>query len=948
MRNIYLLTLFILTSIQTFAQSQLAGTVKSALDQTPVIGASITIKGTVVGTVTNTEGRFTLKHNTKAPFIIRISSVGFATKEVNVSNATNLDIALEEENGMLQEVTVSGNRIEESIVKAPVTVEKLGAKQLAQSSASDVYFALQSLKGVDLLTQSLGFKSINLRGFGANNNNRFVQLTDGMDNRSPGLGFGFGNVAGISDIDIESIEILPGASSALYGPDALQGIMITKSKSPFEFQGLTAQLKMGVNNVGKSYIDPQFYSDFALRYAKQLGNRFAVKVNFQRLKGTDFIADNYSDRMHRGRPGFFAIDNANKTVGLGYVPNDNPATNFAYDGVNIYGDDFNNGGSFSFPANFSNAALAGKTVTRTGYTELELLKNGGEVFSNRANVSLYYKLTDKIQANIGWYYGNGNMIRTAGFREYFPDYNRHQFRAEILGDEFFVRAYSTTQTAEGYNLGNLAARMLSVSKTSATWGADFGKAFTGDIAAARAAADAGKPMAGSAEFNRIHSELINTYNNVPTTLKTSAGAAINGVRFADNSSMFHSEGMYNFKKFLPKNIEVITGASFRKYSMLTKGTIFPTKRDGNEFTINEYGWYVQASPTFKLGEKASIRPVVALRYDKNEYFKGGFTPRASAVLTIGAHNFRASWQSAFRNPSPNQLLADGKTGEVGGSQAALDGANVTNNPIYTEASVNKFRTSGNVADLVKYVPAPDNFTTEKITTWELGYKTLIANKLYVDAFYFNSTYNDFIATQNYIQAKTVGSTDDLKQAATSTTYQVNFNNTNEIYVNGWGIGAEYLLGKGYTVSANYANQVGTITPRNAAGVILKDAFGNDIVKRRMSDPDVAQVGRNFFISPENRYNITLSNPKVTKRIGFTVSYRWTDKMWVEQGTTQGDIWLPSWNTVDASVSIKMPSMKSIIKVGGSNIFNQYYSQGYGLAQIGGLYYVSINFDEMLR
>lgn len=939
--------LFLLASLQVIAQTQLSGTIKSATDKTPIIGASVLVKGTVIGTVTNTEGKFTLKVPA-TPFTIRITSIGFVKKEVEVSAASELTIEMDEENGTLQEVTVTGNRVEESIVKAPVTVEKLGAKQLAQSPASDVYFSLQSLKGVDLLTQSLGFKSVNLRGFGANNNNRFVQLTDGMDNRSPGLGFGFGNVAGISDIDIESIEILPGASSALYGPDALQGIMLTKSKSPFEFQGLTAQLKMGVNNVGKSYINSQLYSDIALRYAKQIGNRFAVKVNFQRLKGTDFIADDYSDRMHRGRPGFFVADNASKTTSIGYIPNNNPATNLGYDGVNIYGDDFNNGGAFSFPANFANTSLAGKTVTRTGYTELELLQNGGEVFSNRANISLYYKLTDKIQASVGWYYGNGNMIRTAGFREYFPNYSRNQFRAEILGDEFFVRAYNTSQTAEGYNLGNLAARLLSVWKVSTTWGADFGKAFTGDIAAARAAADAGKPLAGSTEFNRIRDELIGTYNNVATTLKTSAGAAINGVRFADNSSMFHTEGMYNFKKLLPKNIEVITGASFRRYSMLTNGTIFPTKRDGSEFTINEYGWYVQASPTLKLSENASLRPVVAIRYDKNQYFKGGFTPRASAVLSVGVHNFRASWQSAFRNPSPNQLLADGKTGEVGGSQAALEGANVYSNPIYTEASVNKFRTSGNTADLVKYNPNPDNFTTEKIKTWELGYKTLIANKLYVDAFYFNSTYNDFIATQNYIQAKTVGSTDDLKQAASSTTYQVNSNNFNQIYVNGWGLGLEYGLGKGYTLSANYANQVGTITPKDAAGNTLKDAFGDEIVKRKMSNAEVAQVGRNFFISPENRYNISIANPKVTKRLGFTVSYRWTDKMWVEQGTTQGDTWLPSWNSVDASVSLKVPSIKSVVKVGGSNIFNQYYSQGYGLAQIGGLYYVSINFDEMLR
>jgi iron complex outermembrane recepter protein len=127
------------------------------------------------------------------------------------------------------------------------------------------------------------------------------------------------------------------------------------------------------------------------------------------------------------------------------------------------------------------------------------------------------------------------------------------------------------------------------------------------------------------------------------------------------------------------------------------------------------------------------------------------------------------------------------------------------------------------------------------------------------------------------------------------------------------------------------------------GVVRKDAFGNEIIKRKMSNPEVSAVGRNFFISPEDRYNVVFSNPKVTEKVGFTVSYRWTSKMWVEQGNTQGDIWLPSCNTVDAAASYKLTN-KLKLKVGGSNIFNKYYAQGYGLARIGGLYYVSLNFN----
>ena len=318
------------------------------------------------------------------------------------------------------------------------------------------------------------------------------------------------------------------------------------------------------------------------------------------------------------------------------------------------------------------------------------------------------------------------------------------------------------------------------------------------------------------------------------------------------------------------------------------------------------------------------------------------------MLSVGDHNFRASWQSAFRNPSPNQFLSDGKTGEVGGSQTAVEAADLFNNPAYTPASVSAFQKSGNASDLVKYTPNPSAFGTEKIKTWEIGYKTLVANRLFVDAFYFHSKYTDFIAAQNYLQP-TTGNVNDLKNTSTTRTYQINFNNTNEIFVNGWGLGLEYGLGKGFTLSGNFAHQVGLITRRDNFGIIQKDAFGQEIIKRKMSDPEVAFAGRNFFISPENRYNISIANPRIgSTNFGFNVTYRWTDRTWVEQGTTAGDILLPSWNTVDAQVSLKLPALKSMVKLGGANIFNQYYAQGYGIARIGGLYYVSLTFDDLLR
>ncbi len=508
-----LLSLFFTCLIITISQAQtnLTGLITDENDQ-PLAGVTIIIRGTNTGTVTQADGRFLLSTNASLPLTVSISFIGYRRQDVVVrgNNFRSLNVKLAEEAVLADEVVVSASRVPEDIQKAAVTVEKLGARQFANSPAVTPFDALQNVKGVDLLTQSLTFKSVNVRGFGANNNNRFLQLTDGMDNRSPGLGFGFGNVAGISDLDVESIELIPGASSALYGPDALQGLMLTTSKNPFTYGGLSAQVKVGANNFGKDNFGPKGYYDFAVRYAQQLGSRFAFKVNFQRLSGTDFIADDYSDRSTRARTNFFATD-ANRggvATGIGYVPNNDPNTNFEYDGVNIYGDDINAGGAYTYPKDYTNPLLQNKLVTRTGYTELDVLGNNGKVFNNRANVSLHYKITPTIEASLGWYYGNGNFIRTAGFREYFPDYKRSQFKAEVRGESFFLRAYTTQQQAEGWNIGQTATAINNTWKPLNQWATEFGAAYfdggkNGGITLARSVADRGRYQPGSAEFNQV-------------------------------------------------------------------------------------------------------------------------------------------------------------------------------------------------------------------------------------------------------------------------------------------------------------------------------------------------------------------------------------------------------------------------------------------------------------
>ncbi|WP_449438908.1 TonB-dependent receptor plug domain-containing protein [Pedobacter steynii] len=85
----------------------------------------------------------------------------------------------------------------------------MGPAVLKELSAPSFYDALTNMKGVEISAQSLTFKSINTRGFNSNGNTRFNQLVDGMDNQAPGLNFSVGNIIGISDLDLDNVELLP-------------------------------------------------------------------------------------------------------------------------------------------------------------------------------------------------------------------------------------------------------------------------------------------------------------------------------------------------------------------------------------------------------------------------------------------------------------------------------------------------------------------------------------------------------------------------------------------------------------------------------------------------------------------------------------------------------------------------------------------------------------------
>ena len=204
-----ILTFLLLCMTAAFAQAQnviISGTVTDKITKEPIPGVGITVKGTTSGTATDINGKYNFSTSQKAPFILVISYVGYAPIEKQITgNASGIDAAMEQVGILGQEVVISASRTPERILESPVSVERMGATAIKEIAAPSFYDALSNMKGVEMSTQSLTFKSINTRGFNSNGNTRFNQYVDGMDNQAPGLNFSVGNIVGINDLDVDNV-----------------------------------------------------------------------------------------------------------------------------------------------------------------------------------------------------------------------------------------------------------------------------------------------------------------------------------------------------------------------------------------------------------------------------------------------------------------------------------------------------------------------------------------------------------------------------------------------------------------------------------------------------------------------------------------------------------------------------------------------------------------------
>ncbi|MFL5744195.1 MAG: TonB-dependent receptor domain-containing protein [Niastella sp.] len=957
------LSLLLMFTIAASSQTTISGTVRNSTNKEVIPFATVSIKGSNAGTFTNDKGSFKLTTSHALPLTLVVSSVGFAAKDVAVSSAGAIDVDLEPGSSLGAEVVVSASRVPERILESPVSIERMNVGAIRASAAPNFYDGVANLKGVDLTTSSLTFRTISTRGFNGSGNLRFNQLVDGMDNQAPGLNFSVGNIVGQTELDVDNVELLQGASSALYGSGGMNGTLLMTSKDPFKYQGLSFQVKQGFmhfNDPAQDNATP--YYDWSLRYAKKIGEKLAFRISGQFIKADDWQATDYR--------------NLNRNNVLSELKPGDRTSDPNYDGVNVFGDEASasmqglalaarqqvagmpNGNlalagldqqialgmtpsqiaaywqgvnptfaqalpflipTSNAPNNNYKGTFGTQYVSRTGYNEKDLVDYN--TYNVKVSGELRYKLTENVEAILMGNWGTGTTVYTGADRYSVKNLKMGQYKLEVKGKNWFVRGYTIQENSgDAFTATTAAVAINRAWKSDAAWfqqyTGTYGAAKLGILpntppgtilpdasahGAARSYADIGRFLPGTPEYK----EAFDKWTNI--SIKEG------GAKFMDETDMYHFEGQYNFSDKI-KWAEVLVGASYRLYSLNSHGTIFSDT--AGRIGISEVGGYAQVS---KWVINDLLKLTVSGRYDKNENFKGRFTPRATALIKVAKDNsFRLSYQQAYRFPSTQDQWINLKTPAsvlIGGMPDFYTFFHFDASPAYTAESITKFRTTANPNDLV--VADFGTLKPEIANSYEIGYRGLITKDLLIDAYGYYSQYKDFLGRQAVGRSQNAG-TDKaaLLSPFTTDNYSFIYNSKNTVNAIGWGVSVNYNLIKGYQVGVNVSGD-------------------------QLHNVDEGLV--TFFNTPKVRYNVTFGNEKVNNsNWGFNILYRWQDEM-LWQGTF-GTGQVASFGSLDGQVNYRLPKIRSMIKLGATNLLNKYYNTAFGNPSIGGLYYVSFGYN----
>ena len=960
----------LLFGIVSFAQTTVTGTVNDESGM-PLPGANVIVMGTSSGAISDFDGKFTLSVSQAPPFTVQISSVGFtsATEEVTANNQ-DLSITLIE-GSFLDEVVVTASRVPQRIFESPVTVEKYSLKQIQRTPSADFFEGLQNVKGVQMNQTGLVFSQVNTRGFGTAYNEGFVTMVDGMNTQAPVFGFAVGNLIGLNELDVESVELLPGSASALYGMDAYKGIMSIKSKNPFEHEGIsgyyrsgTTQQEVGGNNA---------FTDFGIRIAKKLSDKLAVKVAFSAKEGTEWAA---GDTRHTREC---------SNCGEGSIVEGYDLNAPDYDAVNEYGEQTFTGiqqmGLIGLGAltGAPNAANYFDTVVTTGYTEQELF--GNEASNIKGNFGIYFRPNDDTEISFSSLMGTGEAPLPAGNARYnIKDFVVQLHKLEVKTGGLTARAFYTKEDAGKTTQSTALATSVALAQPGgiqngwgntylntylggaaiaagftpdpagvgavlttvvapdiATGGTSFANLFPAGVnsqlhQAARAAADANMLMPGSPGFNAA----IDAATDQAILQFSDTGTL--GALIKDVSEVSTFEANYDFEDKI-SFANLIVGGLYRDFNLDTDGTLYTDYDDPIEY--NEYGVFAQMQKDL-FDDNVSL--TASMRYDKQSVMEdANVTPRLGLLFKLSdKSNVRVSAQLGYRNPTNQdkfiglfngQELLLGTTednidrfnqdlgaADLDGDGVAETAFNWTGDYVFNNAyNKSAFDSSGTLlAEDLDYVEA------EKVTSYDIGYRYNTKNfTLDVNAYY--SQYENFIGTNSvYVPASILvngaiaqGLPSDQAIAATMAAggfLQFGMDANLDVPFDTFGMSLEAITKLNESTTMNFIYEYNELDYEAEANSDFELSWNTP--KHRMKFGFTSKLGGGATLSANARYN----------------SEYYYESSFIDATIRENTVF-------DAKLMFGIKALDNLqFEVGGNNIAGREYVSIPGSGNIGSLYY----------
>ena len=941
----FLLLLFTFSAI---AQIQIKGKIIDGLSNETLIGATVIIKESGKGTSTNFDGEYSIIYKGKLPTILSISYLGYKSLEIEVNSQNPKAIKLFADSKNLKEVKVVDSRITQKQKEAALTVESLDMIAIKETPSANFYDGLGALKGVDITAASLGFKVINTRGFNSTSPVRSLQIIDGVDNQSPGLNFSLGNFLGSSELDIQRVEIIQGASSAYYGPNAFNGVISMETRNPFMQPGLSIQYKFGSRNLFEN----------SVRLAEKFQNSkgediFAFKINVSYMQAHDWEADNMA-----------AVD--------GTTSSDNPG---GYDAINRYGDEDTDGNlndvRDNFNLNYFTHPGLGK-FHRTGYMEKDIVDYNTKNF--KAQSSLHFMLTPKTELIYALNYSTGTTVYQGDNRFSLKNIQFWQNKLELRQkDKFFIRAYRTEEDAgDSYDAVFTALKLQEYNQVdNQEWYTAYKNNWKDNFSwddvnfEYLMQLDSMDFNTGSFYYSYLINETAYTQNEftnicdsvlnantdliianhgtvrdltdlesnrlVPGTEEfkaalediTSKTAYLHGgTGFYDKSALNHIHSEYQFN---PDFATIKIGANLRQYTPDTKGSLFMDT--ATMITNKEAGFYTGIE-TNLFGEFLKMNST--FRADKNENFDLNFSPAMSLVLKPSEKDIiRLSFSSAIRNPTLSDQYLYYNVGRailIGNLEG--HGEDYGENLVTVQSLINYYLPAQLSKDSLEFFSVAP-IKPEKAQSFEVGYRSTFFNKVYLDANYYYSKYTDFIGYQIGVKFDTIGNSNadayDISMPSIQA-YRMAANAQSTVTTQGASIGMNYYLSPNITLNGNYS--------------------WNKLNKEGEDDPIIPA-----YNTPEHKYNlgvvgrdIHLSATKnILRDFSFSINYKWVEEF-IFEGSPQFTGIVPTYDLVDMQISKKLQQLNATIKVGSSNLLNNMHYEVYGGPYIGRMTYCSLLFD----